>query len=143
MSSAFSDHVEYTIIQGMFGGASMTSLTAPAGGVWVGLHVSAPTDTGVGSTEPSSTAAYTRIQVATDGWTYATAGTMTAKNNASITFPTNTGTAYTVTHISINNHSSATDATALWYWGAASASVTVNASDAYVFSASALIITLS
>jgi hypothetical protein len=135
-TDAFSDFVEYTILQALFGGQSATALTL-AGGPWIGLHQATQTDTG-GASEVSTTAGYVRVQVATANWTINSSGTMLAKNNAAVTFAANTGTAWVVTDLAFFNHSSNNGATNFMGRGPLSASVTINSGDTFQFAASAI-----
>ena len=141
MSNA-SDHLEYLLSQSLFQANNFATALTTSAGIYVGLYIVAPTDTG-GSTEVSTTAGYARALTSAVNWTMVTAGTITAKNTSAMIFAANTGTAYTVTDVAFHNHETATAFTNYLMRGALSANVLVPAGDQFQFLASALIVTIS
>jgi hypothetical protein len=153
--AAMSDFLENKIIDWLFRaqaigitGASAAAGTGPTA-LFVGLHTATPSDTG-GGTEVTG-GSYARVSVTSgmsaSGWagtqsagsTAASSGaTGTTSNNGAITFPAPTANWGVVTHFGIYDASSAGN---LLFWGALTASKTVNNGDAAPsFAAAALAI---
>lgn len=130
--AAMSDFLENELIDHIFRQRSFTAPTA----MHVGLLTAAPSDTG-GGTEVSG-GSYARVALAplfsnwkgTNNETTAvdSAGTGgTTKNNVAITFPAPSANWGVITHFGIYDASSAGN---LYFWGALTASKTVNNGDA-------------
>lgn len=143
--SAMTDYLENKLIDHIFRGTAFSAPTVLA----VGLFTAAPSDAG-GGTEVSG-GSYARGQLdpsvsnweSTNGTTSgASSGTGGATQNAvAITFPAPTANWGTITHFAIFD---ATSAGNMLFWGALSASKTVNNGDAApTFQIGALDVTLA
>lgn len=149
--AAMSDTLENKLIDWFFRGQAIgiTGASAAAGtgptNLYVGLLTAAPSDTG-GGTEVTG-GAYARVTVASSlvNWagtqapastTASTGNNGTTSNNGTITFPAPSANWGVVTHFGIYDASSAGN---LLWWGALTASKTINNGDAApVFAAAAL-----
>lgn len=127
-----SDSLENQILNYLFNG---TALTQPTN-VWIALYTAAPSDAG-GGTEVSG-GSYARVQKAcnTTNWPSASGGAI-ANGNA-ITFPAATASWGVVTHFGIHRHATNDD---LMYWGALTASKTVDSGDTVSFATGELDVT--
>ena len=126
----FSDFLEEELLDHVLNGLTWAS---PAS-VWIGLYTAVPSDAG-GGTEVSGTG-YARIQM-TGGWTVTV---NVADNTAIIDFGTaGAGGWGTIGWVGIFD---AVTGGNLLFWGALSATKTVNDGDSFQFAASALTVTL-
>ena len=144
--SAMSDYLENKLIDHIFRNRSYTVPTT----VYVGLLTAAPSDSG-GGTEVSG-GSYARVQVGpSDSAWQSTQGTTTAvassgtggqtANGSAIAFATPTANWGTITHFGIYDASTSGN---LLFWGALTASKTVNNGDpAPQFNSAALTVTLA
>lgn len=143
--AAMTDYLENKIVDHLF---RATAYTAPTN-LYVGLLTAAPSDSG-GGTEVSGNA-YARVQItsATTAWNATQGGTTGASsgtggqtaNAGAITFPSPTPSGWgTVTHFAIFDASSTGN---MLFWGALTASKTVNAGDTVSFAAGALTVTFA
>lgn len=138
--AAMSDFLENKIIDQVFRGQAYSFPST----LYVGLHTTAPSDTG-GGTEVSG-GSYARASVSASlanfagtqgaGTTTASSGnTGTTSNNASITFVTPTATWGTVSGFGIYDAASGGN---LLFYGALSISKTINQGDTVTFPAASL-----
>ena len=145
--SAASNYLEHKLVDHIFRGQTFTKPTS----LWVGLCTAAPDDSSIG-TEVSGNN-YARVEVAcslstwlaTQGSTspaVASSGTGGLTSNAAaVTFPTPSGDWGTVTHWIICD-TDGSPAGNLLFWGALSASKTIQSGDDVAFVAGALQITV-
>jgi len=127
---ALSDYLENKLLEHSVG---KTAFTMPTG-CYLALYTAAPTDAG-GGTEVTG-GAYARQQTNTS-WAAASAGSIAT--NVDITFPTATANWGTVTHVGLFDASTAGN---LLWWGALSASKTVNSGDVFKINSGQLVLTL-
>lgn len=143
--SAMSDYLENKLIDHIFRNTAYSVPTT----VYVGLLTAAPSDSG-GGTEVTG-GSYARVQVgpSVSAWNNTQASGTTASsgtggqtaNSATITFATPTANWGVITHFGIYDASSGGN---LLFWGALTASKTVNNGDAApTFAAGALTVTLA
>lgn len=135
--SAMSDYLEVNLRTLIFRTGAGFAKTA---GLYVALFTATPSDSG-GGTEVSG-GSYARVNVAPldANWTAPDAtGGLTA-NAAAITFPTASANWGVITSVGIFDASSAGN---LLFWGALTASKTVNSGDTFSFAIAALSVTLA
>jgi hypothetical protein len=126
--TAISDFLENKLLDHVL---RNTAYTQPAT-VYAALYTATPSDTG-GGTEVSG-GAYARTAV-----TFGAAASGSISNSADVTFPAATGNWGTVTHVGIFDASTAGN---LLFWGALTASKTINNGDQFKFLATKLVVSL-
>lgn len=96
---SFTDKWENEVLNYLFGGVAMT----PPPTLYLALHVgaSAPTDAGVGFTEPAGTTGYARVPVTRDVATFPATTTGTVTNSVPFAFPSPTANWGTATHFGL------------------------------------------
>lgn len=132
---SMSNYLENKLVDFLFRGVSYTAPAAIA----IALCTTAPTDTSTGATivEVPNSASYARVALSpsTSNWRDTAGGTAgtsagttgTTSNNATITFPTSSGSWGTVTHFAVVD-SATWGAGNVLFWGAIGASVNVTGS---------------
>ena len=127
--TAATNYLEDALLNGVLDG---TQYTAPAT-VYLGLYTTDPTETGAAGTEVSG-GAYARQALS-----FGVAASGSSATDADCTFPEATANWGTVTHIVV--HDAAAAGNALFY-GALSASKTVNSGDVFKVTAGQLTVSL-
>ena len=130
--SALSDYAEAKVLNRLLNAQDDAAWPVIAS-VYIALFTAAPTDAG-GGTEVS-TGSYARVQV-TAGFTVSAGA---AANTADVTFPAATGNWGTITHVGIFDAATVGN---LLFWGALTASRTINSGGQAKFLAGELDIVL-
>jgi hypothetical protein len=128
---AFSNYLEDQIT-GWINGT--TFATAPTS-TFVQLYSQDPTDAG-----SATGALYTRISVASGGWTRGTGGAGTLTNTAAITITSSAASGATATHVAVFDTITGGN---MLFAGALTASKTIATGDEVKFNASALALTVA
>ena len=111
----------------------------PPANWFIALSTTTPTETGTNFTEPSGNN-YARVSTAAADWSTASGADPSTKANANaITFPQASGSWGTVTHF--GGFTASTLGTVQW-WGALTASKTIDANDTPSFAAADLVLKL-
>lgn len=130
---SLSDYAELKVLDLILGGVAFT----PPATVYVALFTATPSDTG-GGTEVTG-GSYARAAVTNNATNWPAASAGSKSNGTTITFPTPTAGWGTVTSWGIFDAASAGN---LLWWGALTASQTINTGNGVSFSASGLTVTL-
>jgi hypothetical protein len=128
---AFSDYLEDQITGWINGTTFATAPTA----TFVQLYSQDPTDEG-----SATGALYTRISVASGGWTRGTGGAGTLSNTGVITITSSAASGATATHVAVFN---AITGGNLLFYGALSASKSIGVGDEVKFNALQLTLTVA
>ena len=128
---AFSDYLEDQITGWINGTTFATAPTA----TFVQLYSEDPTDEG-----SATGALYTRISVASGGWTRGTGGAGTLSNTGVITITSSAASGATATHVAVFN---AITGGNLLFYGALSASKSIGVGDEVKFNALQLTLTVA
>ena len=128
---AFSNYLEDQITGWINGTTFATAPTA----TFVQLYNGDPLDTGLGGTP-----LYTRISVASGGWTRGTGGNGTLTNTGVITITSSAASGATATHVAVFNAITSGD---MLFAGLLSAPKTIATGDEVKFNATALTLTVA
>lgn len=123
---AFSNYMENEILDWINGGAFPTQPSA----TWVQLFNGSPTDTGL-----SGTALYSRVAVASGGWTTTTGATATITNTAVLTITSSAASSATADYVGVFDASTSGN---LLFHGLLATSKTIAVGDEVKFNASSL-----
>ena len=123
---AFSNYMENEILDWINGGAFPTQPSA----TWVQLFNGSPTDTGL-----SGTALYSRVAVASGGWTTTTGATATITNTATLTITSSAASSATADYVGVFDASTSGN---LLFHGLLATSKTIAVGDEVKFNASSL-----
>jgi hypothetical protein len=129
--AAFSNYMEDAITAWING----TTFPSAPTNTYVQLYSQDPTDAG-----SATGALYTRISVASGGWTRGTGGAGTLSNTGVITITSSAASGATATHVAVFD--AATDGNLLFY-GALSASKSIGVGDEVKFNALQLTLTVA
>lgn len=130
---AATNYLEAKLVDHSLGTTAYTKPTA----VYLGLHTSDPGETGSTSAEVSTSGTSYARQTVTFGSASTPSGT--AATNATVTFPTATASWGSITHISINDASSAGN---MLYYGAVTTAKTIDVGDTFQVTSGNLTIAL-
>lgn len=129
--AAFSNYFE-DAITGWINGTTFP--TAPSN-LYVTLYNGDPTDAGTGGT-----ALFTRVAIASGGWTRGTGGAGTVSNTAQILITSSAGSSGTASHVAVWDASTSGN---LVFHGALASSLSINSGDEVRFNAGALQLTVA
>jgi len=134
MANNLSDYAEAKIIDHSVGKTSWTMPTAH-----IALYTTTPTDSTAG-TEVTNANSYARLATAGSDWAAASAGANS--NAADLTFTTASGSWGTVAGVAITDSATHGAGNIIWY-GALTASKTVDSGDTFKFATGALTLALN
>ena len=129
---AFSNYMEDQIT----GWINGTTFAAAPSTTWVQLYSQDPTDAG-----SATGALYTRVSVASGGWTRGTGGAGTLTNTAAITITASAGSGATATHVAVFD--AQTSGNMLFAGALAGGGKTIASGDEVKFNASSLTLTVA
>lgn len=129
--AAFSNYFE-DAITGWINGTTFP--TAPSN-LYVALYNGDPTDAGSGGTQ-----LFTRVAIASGGWTRGTGGAGTVSNTSQVLITSSAGSSGTGTHVAVWDASTSGN---LVFHGALASSLSINAGDEVRFNAGGLQLTVA